>query len=299
MPLLRACSTALANLLDPTVDGVQQLFSAELYTVTLLSGTVYRWTSWLTNLVVSSNTYLAGSRLDGVPFVKRGRWGITNTMQVPTIDFTLLEFGSTVRQLMIGGGFDGATLVYQRLFMDATLNPATYGTIQLFAGVAGKITNMFGGQATLEFKGKNNLLNVQVPKNVYQPGCIHTFCDAGCTLSASSFTLATAVHASGGGYPVTTPSLIAVAINPNIYIGGTITMTSGAQSGLVRGIVGTSTIFAAQLAVPFHAAPAVGDTFTMFQSCNKTMNQCNLTYGNLINFRGFPYVPPPDTAAPM
>jgi hypothetical protein len=46
---------------------------------------------------------------------------------------------------------------------------------------------------------------------------------------------------------------------------------------------------------PLLVVPAPGDTFTVTFGCDKTMATCNL-FSNIQNFRGFPYVPPAETA---
>jgi len=46
--------------------------------------------------------------------------------------------------------------------------------------------------------------------------------------------------------------------------------------------------------LPF--APAEGDTFNVAFGCDHTQATCQSKFNNLINFRGFPYVPPPQLA---
>src|ERR1700690_1008492 len=300
MPLLRAASGPLIAALA----GGSVLYKFDLFVVTLVSGQVGQWHTGATDLVINSAVVHPGAQ-----FASAGKLKITNTMQVPELEIKFLDTTQTAftatgaggtgtaltfRQAIHAGLFDGCAVLYARWYLGPDLNPATLGPgITLFVGDGGRITNFFGAQATLLVRGKSNRLNVAVPKNVYQPACIHTFCDPGCTLSAASFTGSTAVAAS----PATTRTFLAFAANPNVHPGGTITMTSGVTAGEVRGIIDAS-ISGVTLAYSLTAAPAIGDTFTVFQACNKTISQCNLTYANLANFRGFPYIPPPDTVAP-
>ena len=76
------------------------------------------------------------------------------------------------------------------------------------------------------------------------------------------------------------------------YQQGTIAFTSGANTGA------DVTIKAASngnliLAYPLPYAPATGDTFVATYGCDHTMNTCKSRFSNLSQFRGFPFVPPP------
>ena len=47
---------------------------------------------------------------------------------------------------------------------------------------------------------------------------------------------------------------------------------------------------------PLPFAPAPGDTFNVAFGCDHTQATCQSKFNNLVNFRGFPYVPPPQLA---
>jgi hypothetical protein len=51
------------------------------------------------------------------------------------------------------------------------------------------------------------------------------------------------------------------------------------------------------LIAPFPTAPASGDAFQIYPGCDKTLdaNGC-AKFANTARFRGFPYVPSPETA---
>jgi hypothetical protein len=51
------------------------------------------------------------------------------------------------------------------------------------------------------------------------------------------------------------------------------------------------------LTQPLPYAPAAGDTFVVYPGCDKSQRTCQIKFGNLANFGGFPYVPAPETAA--
>ena len=70
---------------------------------------------------------------------------------------------------------------------------------------------------------------------------------------------------------------------------GTMMCTAGANVGVSRSIktFGNNTAIPAQ---PFQNAVQAGDTFTFWRGCAKTMVACQ-SYGNMANFRGFPFIP--------
>lgn len=303
--ILRAASTALQTAL---AAGDVIVGQADLYTLTLLSGPVYNWTSWDANLVVGGTTYYSGPPLEtssGLsPQFQRTPWNVPNTMEIPTLEVTMLagpsSFASTVglSRYVINGALDGGSFMLERLYMDSSYSTSNLGTVALFSGDVGA-ANMIGARIRIKVRGKNSRLSVNTPRNVYQPSCIHTFCDVGCTLSAASFT--TTLSQS-----TTTPTTSTLYPNPVawtlILTGGTLTMTSGANAGEIRGIVAynvvSGNIQSITLSYPLSSPPAVGDSFTVFAGCDKTLATCNNTYANLLNFRGFPWIPPPATAAP-
>lgn len=268
-----------------------QLASADLITLTTLGGTIYRWTSFDVALVVSGNTFTPGA-----PWVQRSRWNVANDMQVPTLELyvdsnaAVFANGLGLKALVIAGFFDGSTVLLQRVYMPfQSVNTSTYGTIDIFAGDVGAVS-MGSIRATFKIRGKASRLGVMVPRNIYQPGCLHSFCDPGCTLSKATFTNTYTVT-SGSTRTVVNASTFSVLLK-----GGTLTMTSGAAAGEVRSIINATAGGVVTLSNPLTVAPLAGDTYSGFKGCAKTMAMCT-TYSNFINFRGFPYIPPPATTA--
>jgi uncharacterized phage protein (TIGR02218 family) len=61
----------------------------------------------------------------------------------------------------------------------------------------------------------------------------------------------------------------------------------------VNGVVAGTSL---SLGYALQSAPAVGDAFTVYQGCDHTPGTCQSKFNNLANFRGFPFVPPPQMA---
>lgn len=291
---LRTCSGSLALALAGGVE----LWSADIFTVTLIDGvTKYYWAAWDSDLLVGGSQIYSSTQ----PWVERGSWGVTNTMQVSTMKMTLgalntsFAGGAQIKTQIHNGLFDSAFILMSRAFMTSPGNTATLGTIDLFGGLVGAI-DLNGISADFQIKGKNTILDQNVPRNIFQIGCNHAYCDAGCTLPRLTYTTSYTVGASPS------PSFIPWASapsNPARYINGTFSATSGTDSGQRRNISYADST-GLTLAYPLYATPAPGDGFTAFEGCDKSVNsgsvQSCTSRSNTQHYRGFPFVPPPNAA---
>jgi uncharacterized phage protein (TIGR02218 family) len=274
----------------------QPYYRADLYTITLVDGvTNSYWTDCVQSLTVGGNVYTAlGARLE------RTRLSVKNTVEVPEL---VIKVGATdadtiggvgFKQQMHNGYFDGATVSLSRVFMP-TMGDTSLGSVLLFAGRMSQVkVTALGGEFTV--KGANVLMNQYVPRNVYQVPCIHAFCDAGCTLAAATYTTSQTVGTGPTRYKLPWGT---VPAKPNIYTSGVITMTSGAANGQQR-TVKFADSSGLTLQYPLYNTPSAGDTFSAFQGCDKSYNsgsgQSCTDRSNTQHFRGFPFVPPGETA---
>jgi uncharacterized phage protein (TIGR02218 family) len=116
--------------------------------------------------------------------------------------------------------------------------------------------------------------------------------DGGCGLNKASFTVSGTV--TGAGYPTFTASGLT---QPNGYFAqGVVTFNTGLNAGLSRTVKRHSS---GGLITPytFPHIPQVGDTFSIYPGCDKTTgSQGCAKFSNIAKFRGFPYVPSPETA---
>lgn len=290
---LRVAPPALALALQ----GGVQLWSADIFTVTLIDGvTQYFWAAWDSDLLVGSTVYKSTN-----PWVERGQWNVSNTMQVPTMKMTLgalnssFAGGGNIKLQIHNGLFDSATVVMSRAFMTSPGNTATLGIIDLFGGLVAGI-DLTGLSADIQVKGKNTLLDQNVPRNCFQIGCNHAYCDAGCTLNRTSYTFS---YASGASPTTSFIPWASAPSNPARFINGTLTFTSGSDSGQRRNIALADST-GVTLSYPLYQLPLIGDAFTAFEGCDKSVNsgsvQSCTSRSNTQHFRGFPFVPPPNAA---
>jgi uncharacterized phage protein (TIGR02218 family) len=268
----------------------QPCLKADLFTLTLIGGTVVRLTTFDSNVVVGGHTFSAYG-----PAMSRTGLSYRNTVEVPEMNIRFLArvtdliLGLPIKRQVVTGVFDGATVQLDRIFMP-TLGDVSLGTILMFIGRMSTAKVSAAG-IDMTVKGDNVLMNQYMPKNDYQTNCLHTFCDVGCTLNPASFTISCTVGSS--------PTTIflpwgSVPANPTFYTLGKVTMTSGATSGQVR-TVKSADSSGVTLVFPLDGTPIAGDTFNILQGCDKTQPTCLSKFSNLQHFRGFPYIPPAET----
>lgn len=271
------------------LNSSNQFQVADLYALTLLGGGVYYYTTWDVDIVYNGHTYSSVGAL-----FERSKIRIVLGVEVDEMDLTvyaspaLLINGVPFLQAVRSGAMDGASVRLDRAFMSAP--PDVVGTLYQFGG---NVASVRAGRSTAQFKIKSKLelLNVQMPRNTYQPGCIHTLWDADCGLNKAAFKVSSAA-ASGS-----TASLInaALAQADGWFSLGTVEFTGGANSGMTR-TVKRHVSGALQLILPLPVAPAPGDTFDCYPGCDRQQLTCAGKLVNILHFRAMPYIPVPETA---
>lgn len=282
----KSASAALVTLLTTS----QQFLMADLYTFVLLGGTVLRYASADVDIRLSALTFCSSG-----PLLKRGRTRVVIGLEVDTLEVTVyadnthLVGGVPWLQAVRSGAFDGASVKLERAFMVAW-GDTSAGTVILFEGrVAEAIASRT--EAKLTVRSDLELLNIKLPRNLYQPGCIHTLFDAGCGLSKAAFAVNTSTT-SGSTRDTLNCGLGQAA---GYFDLGTVTFTGGPNAGVTRTVKFYSPgVF--KLSYPLPSIPNLGDGFTAYPGCDKLQATCQNKFNNLANFRGFPYVPVPETS---
>jgi uncharacterized phage protein (TIGR02218 family) len=279
-----------SNNLVTFLQNTTEFRMADLYTITLKAGTVLRYTTWDTTLKVLGNTFLTGP-----PSIERTAIEEQLGLDVSTIEVTVtaspsdLISGVPILQAIGMGLFDGAAFKIERLFMDS--NNQQIGTVIRFAGFIGPVDELARSYAKITVNSGTELLSMQLPAIILQPGCTNTLFDARCGLSKATFAESNIVQAGS-----TVNKLISLSAKADgYYDNGQLAFTSGANAGLVKAVkqfLGQQFTFNSPL--PF--APSAGDAFTAYPGCDKTQATCTNKFSNLVNFEGFPYVPVPETA---
>lgn len=281
----------------------------DLYTITLVGGaTVIRYCTGQINVAIpAGNTWNAdlvfidqdksnstghwkvGTGVDTwqTVFVPRPYDPKTNTSDPDTING--LPWLSAAR----AGALDGADVQIDRAFFATwpTNNPATIaptGVITLFKGLIAGV-DVSRTQVPITILSYLSLLTVNIPRNTFQNGCRHTLFDTGCTLTAATFAKTSTVAATSTQNQI--KSSVATPSGSASFTFGRITFTSGQNSGFSRAIKywdsGANIIY---LIAPMYYTVTVGDAFTAYPGCNKSMTHCT-AFSNLANFGGQPYIP--------
>jgi len=261
-------------------------FKADLFTFSLASGDVFRWTSTDADIVYGGNIW----KSDG-PTIQRSAWSLKNTTEVSELSIKLFSSGSdfsmgNIKLMIMEGLFDGGHVLFERAIMP-TFGDTSLGLIEMWGGRIGTIEVDALG-AVITCSSSNILMQQNVPRNTYQAGCVHTLYDSGCTLSKAAFTT---IRVVTGANRLTLTYDEDPTVDPGIYSLGTVRLTSGPGAGQARSVAGSFTPGVIIVSYPLYIVPEIGDTFDLVQGCNKTMTRCT-QFNNMPNFRGFPYIPP-------
>jgi uncharacterized phage protein (TIGR02218 family) len=283
---MKSATQALLNYLN---GGATEFYMADLFTFTLQDGTAYRYAEYDYDITYNGHVFSCSG-----PRFTRSSVKVAAGTQVDSMDVDVLAVPSVTAggvpflQMMAQGALDGADVRVERVFMETP--PTPVGGYIVFSGRVAVIT---GGRTQMQMtvNADFELLNIQMPKNIYQYGCMHALFDAGCALSKSAWGVSGSVNAGSTAGKI----LCGLAQAAGYFSQGYLQFTSGANNGLIRGVKNYAS-GELDLIYPLPQAPAAGDTFTVYPGCDKTQATCQNKFNNVIHFRGFPYIPPPETA---
>lgn len=280
----------------------------DLYTITLTSGLVLRYATCPFDVVVGRGLpWLCARSVGGVQIDEQGdggpraHWtsgfsaGSWSVIIAPRAGDLIGSHGWL--PAVHAGILDEATVRVDRGYVASwpsmpTLNIFPVGTVNVFYGRVAEID--YGRSAvTLNINDPRELLNVDMPRNVYGSGCGYALFESACTLNKASF-----------GVPLTVtgvPAINTIQTNSTRADGyfslGSVLFTSGANSGLQM-MVRASFLASGEMdfMAPLPFVINVGDTMTAYPGCDKQYATCAQTFNNLPNFGGFPFIPAVETA---
>jgi uncharacterized phage protein (TIGR02218 family) len=275
------------------LNGTTSAIMADLYTFTLTSGAVYRFTSGDVPLTINGHTFLLGPRFERSNI----RWLVGIEVDTLTIDLfaddSILIGSAPIISAIASGLFDNATVLVERAFFNQA--GACQGTLYQFGGVVQEPV-AYRGHAQVQVVSSTSLLNIQIPTAVYQPGCRNTWADLNCKVAKGVYLISKAAtsttdsarstfSASFTGTPAATDGYLSL---------GVATCTSGQNAGVSRTIK-THAGGAVTVIAPWPYPVAVGDNFNFYPGCDKTQSTCQSKFNNLPNFAAEPYIPQPET----
>jgi uncharacterized phage protein (TIGR02218 family) len=288
---MKSATPALIALLE-----TNNFYMADLYTFKLVSGVSYYYTTADINITYSGHTFIS---IDGM--FTRNNYKLVKGTEVDTLQITVCPDqtnnpntlnGIPFIHSAVNGSLDGAIVTLERAFMPIW-GDTTDGTVKLFSG---KVSDISGDRTSLQINVKSQLelLNIQMPKNLYQAPCGHILYDTGCGLNTATFTHNFTLSTITDQHTLITK--LDQRLYPDGYFDqGVIICLTGVNAGTKRTVKsyvgGTATI-----ALSLPNMPSIGDTFSISAGCDKLKSTCQNKFNNLPQFRGFPFVPPPEIA---
>jgi uncharacterized phage protein (TIGR02218 family) len=283
---MKAASPALIALLNSST----QFVMSDLYTFTLVGGSVLRYSSAPTAIVANGFTFALG------PKFERSKTNTVIGTQVDELDIKIYAettdlIGATPwLQAAWQGQLDGALLQLERAFMPS-YGDTSPGTVVLFAG---RISDIDCSRTGIDMKCRSHLelLNIQMPRRLWQSSCTHVFGDAMCQFNRST------LQANFACLSGSTENQILSTVNPTpagLYVQGTIFGLTGANAGDSRTVAGMSS-GDVSVKLAFLSPPMVGDQFQLLPGCDRSIATCTNVFNNAIHFGGMPYIPTPETA---
>lgn len=284
---MRAASAKLIGLLD-----ADQFLMADLYTITTVQGDVLRYTNYDFDLIVAGNVYSSEG-----PIISRE--GISLSLGIEVDNLSILIDctddnkwnGINVVQAFHNGQLDGARFKLERIFMDTnTPTDTSADTIKLFEG---RIIEPELDRNSIQASVASDMdeLNVQMPRNLYQPSCTNTLFDSACGLSRQNFMVPTLIESGS-----TAARLLCQVNHPQgWFTQGVVEFLEGGNIGLKRTIrMHESGILL--LTLPLLEVPQTGQRINVYPGCDKRLETCQNRFSNFSRFRGAPFIPVPETA---
>lgn len=263
---------------------------AHLYTITLVGGTVLRWTDSDLPITFGGHTWGVG------PTISDG--GVTQKIGLAA-QALQINLGADARTTIgsLGlvafarrNGFDGALVKVERIYFPFGVTDTAVGTVIRFSGRFSEILQ--ASDAGVQFKAADitEVLDVNVPVDVWQSSCLNTLYDTRCGVSRASFKASVAV-VSGSTTTLLKTNYGGATGTLNL---GSLMFTSGALAGL-RKTIKDQTLGNLTLVSPLLDLPGIGDALDLYPGCNLSMANCLSPFNNMANFRGQPFVPLPET----
>lgn len=261
-----------------------------LFTMTLSNGMSYFWTDADVDIVAHNQIYDSHG-----PSIQGAKYNLVRGMQVSTLELTVLvkptDLIAGVPWFLAArsGALRNAEIIIDKAFMPAWGERAE--TLNVFHGYVNESSD--GEQdVSLSVVSDSNRLNTQVPRAVFQAGCMRTLYDPGCGVVREANSVGGTVSTAPNRYSFTA----ALGQPENYFTLGEVLFTSGANAGVRRSVKAFSG-GAVSLSFPLVFDLAAGDGFMLRAGCDRTRgpNGCK-KFDNEKNFKGTPYIPPPEVA---
>lgn len=259
---------------------------ARVWKITRTDGQVFGLTDHDDDIAFDGVTYRATSVFDGSAIQSRDDMSVDNLEVLGVLN----DAGIQAEDIE-AGRWDGAQVEYLQINWRDT----SMGAEILRVGVIGKIQRK-RGQYVAELRGLLQFLQSNIG-DIVTPSCNADLGDARCKVDLEG---SPGYRVAGSVVAVSSRRLFTVSTlgkPAGWFDGGEITFASGANNGIrmeVKQQEVSPVSIELQLPMPFDVAP--GDAFTIIPGCDKTKATCITKFNNVVNFRGFSFVPGTDDA---
>jgi uncharacterized phage protein (TIGR02218 family) len=252
----------------------------ELYEIYLESQTYY-YANAEQDITLGSQTYTALG-------IERSKIGTHMGSKVDELSINFDNTDRTISNLLLVGDFQGRRLFVKKVlrgFLSSSAN-----IIPLFDGRIDGI-NISDQIISVRVVSWLDAITKHYPGRTFQKLCNYKLGDTACDINmAASANLGTGVVSSATATTVLTSSL--TEIN-GYWDNGYLKITSGTNAGYSRPVH----IFTAGspasilLRLPFPEPCDNTSNFEILRGCDKTENDCNDRFANIVNYGGFPTIP--------
>jgi hypothetical protein len=308
---MKAATTTLINFLENATTYVR----ADLYTFTLNSGAMLRYTS--ANAPVKASITVNGVVQGpyiwnvGPPISDEGVQS-SRGVNAASVDITInggtgvwTVNGLDILDFIEGFGLDGASIRIDRAWAPdwpTMFGSGPTGTHCRFSGLFSEAKELGETQAVVTVQDPRSVLQTQYPAEVYSTSCLNVFGDANCGVNVGALTQSGTVIGASSQLAFN----MNLAVADNYFTLGVVTFTSGENAGVSRSVKYSAAAGnGVMLTAPLPALPALGDTFTISPGCSLALSSTNpngcqqwqpSTWQN--RFRATPFVPAPTTGLP-
>ena len=294
LPVMKQTTMPVINLISAARAAADAPVAfAECFTFITTTGTQYTWTNVDYDISFNGSVFLAnGPLVSGLKY--KGSVGLEVDKQQITIAARPTDVinGAPFLIALRDGAFDGAPLYRDRIFLGGPAGDVL-GGVRMFQGRISTVDSVGRTQATVTIATDLVILDYDMPRNLFSPTCLHVLYDAGCGIIRGTFSIDGACEAKSSSNTIMFSGARTGDVQGSIVFTGANPGANANVRATVRGVVpGVSY----QLMYPLPFSPLEGDTFNVAFGCDHTQSACKGKFNNLPNFRGFPYVPPPQVA---
>lgn len=193
-------------------------------------------------------------------------------------------------QALLQGRLDGARIQRDR-YIATRWGAPWLGGFTLFSGLVSSLNSVGRSEGTVSVKSDLVLLNVQMPRDLWEANCKNTWGDAACGITQNDWAEVGTVG------PAPTRTYLPWTSSSSDFALGKIHIANGDSVTRVR-TISRADASGLYLSYPLDFDPLEGLEFTAFPGCNRTKDRCPFFHGVdwPTRFKGFPFIPVAETA---